>query len=154
MARSHSRKGKKKKDDDGLLETYRKIRKPKPPPSRVIPDKRRKIEDRTAEEEMEEDEKLKNREAEQVRVHVFVKGRVQGVCFRTYTQEQAEGLSLTGWVRNLRDGRVEVLAEGVKKDIDKLLDWLHIGPPGSHVTKLDHLNEDHTGEYDSFRIVF
>ncbi|MDI6639363.1 MAG: acylphosphatase, partial [Methanocellales archaeon] len=63
------------------------------------------------------------------RVHAFVSGRVQGVFFRSFTRSEATSLGIHGWVRNLRDGRVEVLAEGEKSALDELLGRLREGPP-------------------------
>jgi len=65
---------------------------------------------------------------------VFVKGIVQGVGFRYYTQEQALALNLTGYAKNLADGRVEVWAEGETARLQQLLDWLEEGPPSAEVT--------------------
>ncbi len=62
------------------------------------------------------------------RVRMLVSGRVQGVCFRAATQQQAKKLSLTGYARNLPDGRVEIVAEGPDSDLQKLQDWSHKGP--------------------------
>lgn len=60
--------------------------------------------------------------------------RVQGVFFRASTREQAQRLGLTGYVRNLPDGRVEVLACGPAAALDQLRDWLRLGPPLAQVT--------------------
>jgi len=70
-------------------------------------------------------------------IHCFVTGRVQGVCFRMYTQRQAEYCSLTGWVRNLADGRVEVMAFGNEQQLDELNHWLKSGPSMAQVTRLE-----------------
>lgn len=70
-------------------------------------------------------------------LHCLVSGRVQGVCFRAETQAQAARLGLTGWVRNLPDGRVEVQAFGPEQALDELRTWLKKGPPMAHVLKLD-----------------
>lgn len=69
-------------------------------------------------------------------IHCFVTGRVQGVCFRMYTQQQAENNGLTGWVRNLPDGRVELMAFGDEQQLDKLNHWLKSGPGMAQVTDL------------------
>lgn len=53
--------------------------------------------------------------------HIFVLGFVQGVGFRRFIQKKAQSLNLTGWVKNLPDGRVEILAQGKKEDIEKLI---------------------------------
>ncbi len=70
-------------------------------------------------------------------INCFVTGRVQGVCFRMATQRQADNCGLTGWVRNLPDGRVEVMAFGDQQQLDKLNHWLKSGPSMSQVTKLE-----------------
>jgi len=72
------------------------------------------------------------------RVHFLVEGRVQGVFFRAYTKDTADQLGLTGWVRNLADGRVEGCIEGNESQIQKMLQWLQSGPPRAVVTKLEH----------------
>ncbi len=67
------------------------------------------------------------------RVHVLVSGRVQGVFFRAHTQEKARSLGLSGWVRNLPDGRVEIVAEGEEGKIDDFLSWVRVGPSAARV---------------------
>lgn len=63
-----------------------------------------------------------------------VTGRVQGVFFRASTKHQAHRLNITGYAKNLDDGRVEVLACGTDAAIDELQRWLWQGPPSAHVT--------------------
>lgn len=63
-----------------------------------------------------------------VRVRAVVAGRVQGVWFRETCRGEAEGLGLTGWVRNMRDGSVEFEAQGGRAAVDALLAWAHDGP--------------------------
>ncbi len=72
-----------------------------------------------------------------IRAHAFVTGLVQGVFFRASTQEQATDLGLRGYVRNLSDGRVEVLVEGEEFAVDQLVQWLWHGPPGAEVEKVE-----------------
>ena len=67
------------------------------------------------------------------RVHLIIRGRVQGVYFRASTVEQARHLGITGWVRNRDDGSVEVTAEGDRAKLDELVRWCHRGPTGAHV---------------------
>ncbi|MEZ6016411.1 MAG: acylphosphatase [Planctomycetota bacterium] len=69
--------------------------------------------------------------------NVFVDGRVQGVGFRWHTRAEARALGLTGWVRNLADGRVEVWCEGPAEAVRALEDWLARGPSGGHVTEVE-----------------
>jgi len=87
-----------------------------------------------------------------VRAHVFVRGRVQGVFFRSETQYEANRRNVSGWVRNTRDGRVEAVFEGEKEDVEKLIDFCRRGPPGARVTKVDVHWENYTGEFKDFRI--
>ena len=70
------------------------------------------------------------------RVHAVVRGRVQGVGFRAETHAEARRLGLEGWVRNLMDGTVEVLAAGDDAAVDQLIAWLKHGPRGAHVAGL------------------
>jgi acylphosphatase len=66
--------------------------------------------------------------------HCLVAGRVQGVFFRAATREQAQRLGLTGYARNLPDGRVEILVCGEPDQVAQLREWLRSGPPGARVT--------------------
>ena len=86
------------------------------------------------------------------RLHVIVEGRVQGVGFRYYVLEKASLLGLTGWVRNRWDDTVEVLAEGGREPLDKLLSTLHKGPTASYVENLKVDWEDYLGEFGGFSI--
>ena len=70
-------------------------------------------------------------------VHIVVHGSVQGVFFRASTQSQATEHSLTGWVRNLPDGTVEIHAEGEKESLDRFIEWCRQGPPAANVQRLD-----------------
>ncbi len=65
--------------------------------------------------------------------HCFVSGTVQGVFYRQTTKEQALNLELTGWVRNLPDGRVEVLICGEEATVSQMIEWLKVGPPRAKV---------------------
>ncbi len=89
-----------------------------------------------------------------IRLHAFVSGKVQGVFFRAYTRDKAKSLGLTGWVRNLKDGRVEVMAEGPKKSLDLFLEWLKTkGSPMSRVETVEHQWLAASGEFSSFEII-
>ncbi|MBI6546899.1 MAG: acylphosphatase [Cyanobacteria bacterium NC_groundwater_1444_Ag_S-0.65um_54_12] len=70
-------------------------------------------------------------------LHVLISGKVQGVWFRQHTCKLARSWQLCGWVRNLPDGRVEVLAQGPEESLKRLLAWLHEGPPLAHVEQVD-----------------
>lgn len=71
-------------------------------------------------------------------IHCFVSGRVQGVWYRASTQKEANALGLTGWVRNLPDGRVEVVACGEKEKVMELYAWLQRGPELAKVAAVSY----------------
>ena len=93
-------------------------------------------------------------ETRTVRAHVFITGRVQGVNFRWYTQRTARELGLTGWVRNLWDGRVEAIFEGGEKVVKRAVDWCHAGAPSARVDHVEVSYEEPTGEFSRFRITW
>jgi len=70
-------------------------------------------------------------------IHVFVRGRVQGVGFRWFVRERARELGLRGWVRNLEDGDVEVAALGSAEALERLRVRLEAGPPGARVMTVE-----------------
>lgn len=88
------------------------------------------------------------------RVRVFIGGRVQGVAYRFFAEKYAKSFGITGWARNLSDGRVEVLAEGRREDIDRFVARLREGPRLALVEEFDVRSEDYTGEFPDFRISF
>ncbi len=88
------------------------------------------------------------------RLHAIVHGRVQGVNFRSTTIRRSASLGITGWVRNLRDGTVEVTAEGQEADLNALVAFLHEGPSAANVTGVDTRWQPATGEFDEFQVRF
>lgn len=72
-----------------------------------------------------------------VRAHLWVRGRVQGVGFRFFVERRAQQLRLAGFVRNLRDRRVEVVVEGSTADVDALIDAIRQGPAGASVSGVE-----------------
>ncbi len=70
---------------------------------------------------------------EMLQIHAFIAGYVQGVNFRYYTSVHARKLHLKGFVRNLVDGRVEVLAQGKKENLERMVEWLNHGPASANV---------------------
>ncbi len=72
-----------------------------------------------------------------VRARALVSGRVQGVCFRVSTLDEARALELAGWVRNLSDGRVEWEAEGSRDVVERLISWSWKGPAFSRVESVE-----------------
>jgi acylphosphatase len=91
-------------------------------------------------------------EANQARLHAIVEGRVQGVGYRYFVLEIAELLGIYGWVRNRWDDTVEVLAEGERSVVEKLLDALRRGPRGAFVSSVKADWEKPTGEFHNFRV--
>ncbi len=87
-------------------------------------------------------------------IHLLVTGRVQGVCFRYCCRDEAVRLDVTGWVKNLPDGRVEITAEGDRKTIRDFVAWCRHGPPHAHVTDFNETYTAVTGTFDSFEIRF
>lgn len=71
-----------------------------------------------------------------IAIHCYVSGKVQGVWFRASTKEQADLLGVKGWVRNLADGRVELMACGEPASVESLYQWLNQGPALAKVTDL------------------
>jgi acylphosphatase len=92
-------------------------------------------------------------EQKKERLHALVEGMVQGVGFRFFVWHNAEDLQITGWVRNLWDGRVEVLAEGPRSFLEKMLEYLKEGPRGGQVSKVDTHWQTATSEFKEFRIL-
>ena len=88
----------------------------------------------------------------QARLQAIVHGRVQGVNFRYYTQQRARDLRLTGYVRNLWDRTVEVVAEGQHSDLEELLAFLHVGPRAAFVTQVDTHWSAPTGDFNRFEV--
>jgi acylphosphatase len=87
-----------------------------------------------------------------IRLHAYVSGTVQGVSFRYYTLQEARQLGVTGFVRNLPDGRVEVKAEGDQAALEALLKFLHRGSPGASVRKVDVEWLEADGSFTAFNI--
>ena len=88
------------------------------------------------------------------RAHILYFGQVQGVGFRYTAQDIAMSLSITGWVKNLEDGRVEIVAEGKEKDLNEFLDKISKGQLGRYIKNSELSWEKPTGEFDVFDIRF
>jgi len=89
---------------------------------------------------------------ERARLHLVIRGRVQGVGFRFSAYDEAKELGLAGWVCNLPNGDVEIVAEGSRENLQMLAAWAHLGPPSAHVTDLREEWSDFTGEFKDFQI--
>jgi len=89
---------------------------------------------------------------ENARAHLFIAGRVHGVFFRAFTRDIAHSLGLNGWVRNLRDGRVEALFEGGKRLIEQAIKECYNGPPGARVSNIEVQWEPYKGDEKGFSV--
>ena len=87
------------------------------------------------------------------RVHVFIRGRVQGVGFRNFTKERADELGVKGWVKNLLDGRVESVMQGKGDVVEKLLETVRRGPRSARVDGVEVKEEKIAGEFADFRVI-
>lgn len=87
-----------------------------------------------------------------VRKHVVIKGRVQGVWFRASTREEALANGVYGWVQNTIGGHVEAVFEGDASDVERVLRWCHQGPALAHVRSVDVRDEPYNGEFETFFI--
>jgi acylphosphatase len=87
-------------------------------------------------------------------VRAVITGRVQGVCFRAFTREKALELGVRGYVRNMPDGSVELVASGDTAAVDALLGWVSQGPPGSRVRDVSVNETETSGEFDRFFIAY
>ena len=86
------------------------------------------------------------------RAHLIISGRVQGVFYRSFTEDAAHSLGLKGWVKNCSDGKVEALFEGAKEDIQKAIKSCYKGPPAARVNNIDVKWEIFKGEFDTFSV--
>ena len=87
-----------------------------------------------------------------VRVHLLIRGEVQGVCYRASAREEGARLGLGGWVRNLPSGEVEGEVEGPDEAVEQFIRWCHRGPPAAVVTEVVVERQEHRGEFEGFGI--
>ncbi|MGB0855455.1 MAG: acylphosphatase [Nitrosopumilus sp.] len=88
------------------------------------------------------------------RIKIFVTGKVQGVFFRQTLKVMAKKNHVVGWVKNLKDGRVEAVLEGDDEKIDRLIEWAHGGPANARVEDVEIRNEKYTGEFSKFDVLY
>jgi acylphosphatase len=94
-------------------------------------------------------------DSELAAVHAVVRGRVQGVFFRDFVSRRARELGLSGHVHNLPGGEaVEVHAEGERHRLERLIDYLHEGPPAARVKRVETEWSEYTGDYSVFTIKY
>jgi len=89
-----------------------------------------------------------------IRAHVFISGRVQGVFYRASTKNMAEQLGLKGWVRNTSDGLVEALFEGEETAVKDMISWCHKGPRSAEVSDVTVDYTKFLGEFEEFCITY
>jgi acylphosphatase len=95
-----------------------------------------------------------NNTKRKIRAHVLVFGKVQGVYFRQNTRVVASRHGVSGWIRNMKDGRVEIVLEGNEKDVGLVVEWCFTGPPNARVYDVDVNYEKYTGEFQDFTVAY
>jgi acylphosphatase len=88
------------------------------------------------------------------RLRITVVGSVQGVFYRAFAKSEAEKLKITGWVKNLPDGNVEILAEGPENEMKTYIDILRNGPQGAVIEKLILEDQPYKKEFTTFKITY
>ena len=88
------------------------------------------------------------------RVRIFVTGKVQGVFFRQTLKVMAKKNNVFGWVKNLKDGRVESILEGDEEKINRLVEWANNGPANSRVEYVEVQDEKFIGEFSKFDVLY
>ena len=88
------------------------------------------------------------------RVRLFVSGRVQGVFFRQSLKAKSIQNNIFGWVKNLKDGRVEAILEGNEENVSRLVEWAHGGPANAIVEDVEIRNEKFSGEFSKFDVLY
>lgn len=87
-----------------------------------------------------------------VRAHVFIRGRVQGVFFRSEVRREAIRQGVTGWIRNLSDGRVEAVLEGEELGVKSIIEFCKKGPSHAKVSGIGVDLQEYVGEFESFEV--
>ena len=88
------------------------------------------------------------------RVRIFVTGKVQGVFFRQALKVMAKKNNIFGWVKNLKDGRVEAILEGDEEKVNRLVEWSYRGPANARVEDVEIRNEKFMGEFSKFDVLY
>ncbi len=89
---------------------------------------------------------------EKVSAYIKISGKVQGVFFRAETKKTADQSGVCGWVRNRKDGRVEAVFHGDKKDVEAAIKWCYVGPPYARVSDVDVRWEEYEAGFKGFDI--
>ena len=85
--------------------------------------------------------------------HLIIEGKVQGVSYRNWTYDNAKGLNVKGWVRNLEDGTVEAHFEGKKEEVEKLIELCYEGPILANVSRIEQKKVE-LENFDNFRVLY
>lgn len=85
--------------------------------------------------------------------NIIISGRVQGVFYRASARKKAEELNLVGWVKNLPNENVEILAEGEERDLKEFIKWCYNGSSGAQVAKVETKWNEFEGGFDKFEIL-
>ncbi len=88
------------------------------------------------------------------RIRIFITGKVQGVFFRQALKVMAKKNDVFGWVKNLKDGRVEAVLEGDEEKVNRLIEWSHGGPANARVEDVEIQNEKFIGEFSKFDVLY
>jgi len=88
------------------------------------------------------------------RIRIIVTGKVQGVFFRQALKVMAKKNDVFGWVKNLKDGRVEAVLEGTEEKVSRLVEWSHGGPANARVEDVEIHNEKFSGEFSKFDVLY
>jgi len=88
------------------------------------------------------------------RIHIIIKGRVQGVFFRAQAKRQAQIFNITGWIKNNPDGSVELIAEGEEDNLNQLQAWCTKGPDIAKVENIKAKQEEYKGEFTTFSVKY
>lgn len=88
------------------------------------------------------------------RIRILVTGKVQGVFFRQALKVMAKKNGVFGWVKNLKDGRVEAVLEGDREKVSRLVEWAHGGPANARVEDVEIRNEEFVGEFSKFDVLY
>ncbi len=92
--------------------------------------------------------------SERLRAHIIVSGLVQGVFYRASAVDSACKLSVFGWVQNLGNGDVEIVAEGEKQNLERFIEWCKKGPTHASVSGVDVNWQKYSGEFNSFSVIY
>jgi len=88
------------------------------------------------------------------RIRIIVTGKVQGVFFRQSLKIKAKQNEIFGWVKNLKDGRVEAILEGDEEKINRIIEWAHGGPANARVEDVEIQNEKFIAEFLKFDVLY